>query len=94
MPIYEYECKACGHEFELVQKISEPAVKKCPECGKNKVNKLISLTSFQLKGEGWYETDFKNPKPKKTTDSGSGDKKPKAKETKSADKSTSGTDKT
>ncbi len=65
MPIYEYQCNACEHTFDLIQKIADKPVKKCPECGKNKAQKLVSAPSFQLKGTGWYETDFKN-KPEKT----------------------------
>ena len=66
MPIYEYQCSACAHEFEAFQNISDAPLKKCPVCHKNKLEKLISATSFQLKGEGWYVTDFrdKNKKPK------------------------------
>ncbi len=56
MPIYEYECEKCG-EFEVTQRITEDALKKCPTC-KRKVRKLISNTSFQLKGSGWYITDY------------------------------------
>lgn len=56
MPIYEYECPKCG-EFEVTQRITEDALKKCPTC-KSKVRKLISNTSFQLKGSGWYVTDY------------------------------------
>ena len=58
MPIYEYECRACEHKFEEWQKISEKPVRKCPECGKRKVKRLISSTSFKLKGSGWYVTDY------------------------------------
>lgn len=57
MPIYEYTCKNCSKEFELIQKISDPPAKKCPTCGK-KIEKKLSLSSFQLKGTGWYVTDF------------------------------------
>jgi putative FmdB family regulatory protein len=56
MPIYEYECPKCG-EFEITQRITEDPLKKCPTC-KSKVRKLISNTSFQLKGSGWYVTDY------------------------------------
>lgn len=59
MPIYEYRCEACGHEFEKLQKISDPAITECPICHKNEVKKLISAAAFRLKGGGWYETDFK-----------------------------------
>lgn len=58
MPIYEYRCGACGHEFEEWQKVSDAPVRKCPQCHKNKVERLISLSSFQLKGSGWYITDY------------------------------------
>ena len=60
MPIYEYVCKACGHEAEIMHKISDPAPKKCPECGKPKLTKQMSATGFRLGGGGWYETDFKS----------------------------------
>jgi putative FmdB family regulatory protein len=56
MPIYEYQCEKCG-EFEMTQRITEPPLKKCPTC-KRKVRKLISNTSFHLKGSGWYVTDY------------------------------------
>ena len=56
MPIYEYDCPKCG-EFEITQRITEDPLKKCPTC-KSKVRKLISNTSFQLKGSGWYVTDY------------------------------------
>lgn len=59
MPIYEYKCKSCGHEFELLQKMSDDPIKVCPECKKDDVQKLISTPDFHLKGTGWYETDFK-----------------------------------
>ncbi len=59
MPIYEYQCEACGHKFEALQKISDAPLKDCPECGKPALNKLISAAGFRLKGGGWYETDFK-----------------------------------
>ena len=56
MPIYEYFCKKCG-EFEVTQRITEPTLERCPSC-RGKVRKLISATSFQLKGSGWYVTDY------------------------------------
>lgn len=58
MPIYEYECKACGLFFEELQGFNDKPIKKCPECKKNKVERLISLSSFHLQGNGWYETDY------------------------------------
>jgi putative FmdB family regulatory protein len=54
MPIYEYGCAACGHEFEEWQKITDPPIKACPACGKRKVQKRVSMSSFHLKGGGWY----------------------------------------
>lgn len=60
MPIYEYHCKACGQQVDVMQKFSDPPLKKCPECGKSKLEKVISAPSFHLKGGGWYVTDFKD----------------------------------
>jgi putative FmdB family regulatory protein len=59
MPIYEYACKACGHSFDALQKMSEEPLVECPECGKPELKKLVSAPNFRLKGSGWYETDFK-----------------------------------
>src|SRR5271165_508849 len=59
MPFYEYQCKNCGHDLEAMQKISDPPLKKCPECGKPQLQRLMSAPVFRLKGGGWYETDFK-----------------------------------
>ena len=59
MPIYEYECEACGHTFEAFQKMVDDPLKDCPECKKAALKKLISASAFRLKGDGWYETDFK-----------------------------------
>lgn len=65
MPFYEYECRACGAHTEVLQKISDPPLKKCPECGKSRLTKLVSAPSFRLAGGGWYETDFKSDKDRK-----------------------------
>jgi putative FmdB family regulatory protein len=65
MPIYEYRCGACGHEHEALQKVSEPPLTKCPACGKQKLQKQLSAAGFQLKGSGWYATDFKSKAPAK-----------------------------
>ncbi len=59
MPIYEYACRACGVETEIMHKISDPPVRKCPACGKLKLTKQVSAGGFRLTGGGWYETDFK-----------------------------------
>lgn len=60
MPIYEYECKACGDRHEAIQKMSDAPLRDCPACGKAELVKLISASGFRLKGAGWYETDFKS----------------------------------
>ncbi len=59
MPIYEYQCGDCGHGLESLQKLSDPPLTDCPECGKPKLQKQISAAGFRLSGGGWYETDFK-----------------------------------
>jgi putative FmdB family regulatory protein len=63
MPIYEYACAACGHRFEEWQKMSDPPVRTCPKCKAKKVEKLISQTTFTLKGGGWYADLYSGPKP-------------------------------
>ncbi len=60
MPLYEYVCKACGHEHEALQKLSAEPLKDCPICEKTELVKKISAAGFRLKGTGWYETDFKS----------------------------------
>ncbi len=58
MPLYEYECEACGHRFEVVQKFSDPPIDKCSNCGRGPVRKLLSAPAIQFKGSGWYVTDY------------------------------------
>jgi len=58
MPLYEYECAACGHRFEQIRKFSDPPVEICPNCGEAKVQKLVSSPAIQFKGTGWYITDY------------------------------------
>ena len=73
MPIYEYRCGVCGFQKEFLQRISDALLTDCPECGKSAFSKMVTAAGFQLKGSGWYATDFKNQggvKPK------SGDAKP------------------
>jgi putative FmdB family regulatory protein len=65
MPFYEYLCKNCGHELEAMQKVSDAPLKKCPDCGKPQLERLMSAPVFRLKGGGWYETDFKGDKDNK-----------------------------
>ena len=60
MPIYAYRCAACGHEEDHLQKVSETPLTKCPACGKKKYQKQLTAAGFQLKGSGWYATDFKS----------------------------------
>jgi putative FmdB family regulatory protein len=97
MPIYEYRCEACGHQEDHLQKISEAPLTKCPACGKKKYKKQLTAAGFQLKGSGWYATDFKTAGKKSDEAKGDGaadskaDSKPEAKteakpETKAAKK--------
>ena len=76
MPIYEYRCSSCGHELEALQKFSDAPLATCPSCSKDTLVKLMSAAGFQLKGSGWYATDFKasgsKPAPKKEAASESG----------------------
>mgnify|MGYP002713030866 FL=1 len=72
MPIYEYQCKSCGHQLEAIQKMSDDPLTVCPECGKPDLQKKISAAGFRLKGGGWYETDFKTGSKKNLADSGKG----------------------
>jgi putative FmdB family regulatory protein len=65
MPFYEYECAACRYYVEVLQKITDAPLKKCPSCGKQQLKRLISAPVFRLKGSGWYETDFKSDKENK-----------------------------
>jgi putative FmdB family regulatory protein len=65
MPFYEYECAACRYYVEVLQKITDAPLKKCPSCGKLRLKRLISAPVFRLKGSGWYETDFKSDKENK-----------------------------
>jgi putative FmdB family regulatory protein len=68
MPIYAYKCEACGHELDALQKISDAPLTQCPECGAPALKKQLTAAGFQLKGSGWYATDFR--------DGGNGAKKP------------------
>lgn len=87
MPFYEYRCAACGHEFEELQKVSDPVLKRCPECNKNRLEKLVSAAAFKLTGTGWYETDFKDKK--KAKDDGSEKSDSKSGEAKSGENTSS-----
>lgn len=76
MPIYEYRCSECGFQKEFLQKVSDPVLTQCPECGKATFNKMVTAAGFQLKGTGWYVTDFRNgsaPASKKSDDAKTAD---------------------
>ena len=78
MPLYEYQCDACGHRFEVIQRFADPPVEACPKCG-GRVRKLIASPAFQFKGTGWYVTDYakkkeSGDKEKGSTEGASGDK--------------------
>jgi putative FmdB family regulatory protein len=92
MPLYEYECKKCGHRFEKIQLYSDKMVKKCPECG-GQVEQMISAPAVQFKGSGWYVTDYaKKPSSPGSSgggDSGSKDKKDEKSKSDSASKDSS-----
>lgn len=90
MPIYEYVCQKCGHHLEVMQKMSDKPLSKCPEC-KGKLEKIFSQTSFQLKGSGWYVTDYsgkgKSEKTEKTDKAAKPEKAEKVEKTEKAEKS-------
>jgi putative FmdB family regulatory protein len=86
MPLYEYECKKCGHRFEKIQLYSDKMVKKCPECG-GQVEQMISAPAVQFKGSGWYVTDYAK-KSSSPGGSGSGDSKDKKDDKSKSDTST------
>lgn len=81
MPIYEYKCSSCGHQQEYLQKVSDPQHTRCPACGQETFSKMVTAAGFQLKGSGWYATDFKGSgsKPKAATDTSKGEAKSDAK---------------
>ena len=85
MPIYEYRCQSCGYQNEYLQRVSDPLLTECPECRKPTFTKMVSAAGFQLKGTGWYATDFKTKPSKpagkdadasKSSDAGKSDDKP------------------
>jgi putative FmdB family regulatory protein len=88
MPLYEYQCKKCGHRFERIQRFSDPLVKKCPECG-GKVEQLLSAPAVQFKGSGWYVTDYAK---KSSGSSASGGEKSEKSETTKSDSSSDSKD--
>lgn len=91
MPIYEYECRRCGHRLEAMQRVSDPPLKRCPEC-RGALRKLVSAPAFQFKGSGWYVTDYAGKKSGDGKGDGAGESKAASKsETKGDAKSTSDT---
>ncbi len=76
MPIYEYRCAACGHQQEFLQKVSDAPMTVCTKCGKPAFEKMVTAAGFQLKGSGWYATDFKNSGSKPAASAKSADAKP------------------
>ena len=84
MPFYEYQCTACGHHHEELQKVSDGPLRKCPACGRAALKRLVSAPVFRLKGGGWYETDFKSEKEEKRNIAG--EKEPVAAESPAAEK--------
>jgi putative FmdB family regulatory protein len=85
MPIYEYRCASCGHQQEFLQKVTDPAPRRCAQCGQEALEKMVTAAGFQLKGSGWYATDFKGGgqkpqgKPEGATGEAKGDAKSDAK---------------
>ncbi len=90
MPFYEYQCTKCGHEEEVLQKISDKPLKKCPACGKSAMQKKVSAVAFRLKGSGWYETDFKTGNNKKNVAGDANPEKKTGETKKPVDKKASG----
>lgn len=81
MPIYEYACKSCGHRLDALQKMSDDRLVDCPDCGEPELRRLLSAPRFRLKGEGWYETDFKKDNQRNLAKGdGDSEKKPKEKQ--------------
>ena len=99
MPIYEYRCSSCGFQKEYLQKINDPVMSVCPECNKKTFSKMLTAAGFQLKGSGWYATDFKNSGAKsakpavETGDKAAAKSDDKASATGKSDKKDSGPDK-
>lgn len=87
MPIYAFRCEACGHDFDRLQKLSDPDPSACPECGEPRVRRQLTAPAFRLAGSGWYETDFKKDGDKKRNlaDSGKGGENAKPADSKPAE---------
>ena len=85
MPLYDYQCTACGHEMEALQKLSDALLTDCPACNAATLNKKVTAAAFRLSGSGWYETDFKNGDKKNLTEKKE-DKKDSSSKNESSDK--------
>ncbi len=72
MPIYAYKCAECGHQMDVIRKVSDPPLTDCPNCGKSALVKQVTAAGFQLKGAGWYVTDFRDQGANKKKDDGEG----------------------
>lgn len=94
MPIYEYQCRACSHKMEAFQKVSEVALMDCPACHKQQLQKLVSAAGFQLKGGGWYATDYSGKESQKDKKSTAGEGGKSDGEEKKKDSSSSSTEST
>ena len=99
MPIYAYKCAECGHQMDVIRKVSDPPLTDCPNCGKSALVKQVTAAGFQLKGAGWYVTDFRDQGANKKKDAAKPDEKPATEqsadskaETKSDTKADTGTD--
>lgn len=90
MPIYAYRCAACGHTKDVLRKLSDPPLADCPACGAPRFEKQVTAAGFQLKGSGWYVTDFRNPQAAPAAAKADGDKPAGEKSDKAADKSSDG----
>ena len=90
MPIYAYRCAACGHTKDVLRKLSDPPLADCPACGAPRFEKQVTAAGFQLKGSGWYVTDFRNPQAAPAAAKTDGDKPPAEKTDKAAEKSSDG----
>ena len=90
MPIYEYQCLACGESHDALQKLSDAPLVDCPTCGKPELKKKISAAGFRLTGGGWYETDFKSGVKKNVTSSDTGSSGNTSNESKSSESSSAG----
>ena len=87
MPIYEYKCSKCEHQFEIIQRFSDNPLESCPKCDQKSIKKLVSAPSFRLKGGGWYETDFKTGSKKNIVDVKDEKSKQPSEKTKTTEKS-------